>query len=47
MLIYTANPAVRAAVERAHAERSRVFHDLFSGLFGQKERPAPAIAQTA
>lgn len=47
MLTYTANPAVRAAVERAHAERSQAFHALFAGLFGRKEQPVQGTAQPA
>ena len=37
----------RAAMERAHAERSAVFKHLFSRLFARPERATEIAGQTA
>ena len=43
----TTNPTIRAAIERAHAERNEAVRQFFAALFARKDTPAPAAAQTA
>jgi hypothetical protein len=44
---FSANPTLRAAMERAHAERNEAIRTFFAAIFARKERPAHGAAQAA
>jgi len=44
---FTANPQMKALMERAHAERNAAIRELITGLFARKAKPETAAAQPA